>query len=66
MAALMQRKNAQAGGCFLTLAIPIGFFLGLGKGNPLGGSIIGLAVGAVLALLIWLFDRRRRSDDPAP
>lgn len=66
MAAPMQSNGARAGGCFLTLFIPLGFAFGLATGNPLGGSLIGLAVGGVLAAAVWLFDRRRRLDDPAP
>jgi uncharacterized membrane protein len=62
----MQSNNALAGGCFFTLAIPIGFVVGLARGNPLGGSLAGVVVGAVLALIVWLIDRRRRSGDPAP
>jgi hypothetical protein len=66
MATAMQSTNALAGGCFFTLAIPIGFLAGLSQGNPLGGSLIGVLAGALLALIVWLIDRRRRSGDPAP
>lgn len=66
MAPSMQSNGARAGGCFLTLFIPIGFVCGLALGNPLGGSLVGLAVGAAIAVAVWLLDRRRGSDDPAP
>lgn len=49
----------RAGGCFLTLFILIGFLGGLAIRNPLKGVLIGTAVGAVLALGVWLIDRRR-------
>lgn len=66
MAPAMQNNGTRAGGCFLTLFILIGFLFGLARGNPLGGSLLGVAVGAAIAAAIWLWDRRRRSDDPAP
>ncbi|HEY8593175.1 MAG TPA: hypothetical protein VIL42_09985 [Sphingomicrobium sp.] len=65
----MQSSRARAGGCFLTLFIPIGFVAGLAVGDPVGGSLLGLAAGAAIAVAVWLFDRRRVSrglDDPAP
>jgi len=59
MAAKMQRPSTRAGGCFLTLCILAGFPLGLALGNPMKGILIGTAVGAAIALLLWLLDRRR-------
>ena len=32
---------------------------GLAIGNPMKGVLAGTAIGAVLALLLWLVDRRR-------
>jgi hypothetical protein len=65
MAARMKSNGTRAGGCFLTLFILVGFGVGLARGNPVGGSLVGLAVGAALATLVWLLDwRRRRLDDP--
>lgn len=67
MARTMQSNGTRAGGCFLTLFILVGFVVGLARGNPLGGSLAGLVAGALIAVAVWLFDRRRRrSDDPAP
>ena len=53
-------STSRAGGCFLTLFLMAGFFYGLAIRNPLKGTLIGLAVGIVLAIATWLFDRRRR------
>jgi hypothetical protein len=54
----MPRPTAKAGGCFLTLCILAGFVVGLGIGNPMKGVLIGTGIGAALAVLLWLIDRR--------
>ena len=58
MGAAMPSKT-KAGGCFLTLCILAGFPLGLAMGNPMKGILIGTGVGILLALIVWLIDRRR-------
>ena len=58
----MQGSTTRAGGCFLTIFILLGFASGLSIRNPLKGTLIGLAVGVVLALATWLIDRRRRGE----
>jgi hypothetical protein len=55
----MTSRTTRAGGCFLTICILLGFPLGLAIGNPMKGVLIGTAIGAALALIIWLIDRRR-------
>jgi uncharacterized membrane protein YccC len=55
----MQPKTTHAGGCFLMIAIILGFLGGLSIRDPLLGTLIGTAVGAGIAVLIWLLDRRR-------
>ncbi|WP_458388961.1 hypothetical protein [Sphingomonas sp. F9_3S_D5_B_2] len=55
----MARRSTQAGGCFLTIFILAGFVFGLSIANPMKGVLIGTGIGAALALLIWLVDRRR-------
>ena len=62
MARAMQGSRTRAGGCFLTIFILIGFFFGLSIQNPLKGTLIGLAIGAALAILVWLIDLRRRGE----
>lgn len=56
----MDGSRTRAGGCFLTLFIILGFFFGLSIRNPLKGTLIGLAIGAVFAVVTWLIDLRRR------
>jgi hypothetical protein len=52
-------STSRAGGCFLRIFILLGFLFGLSIRNPLKGTLIGLAIGVVLALATWLIDRRR-------
>ena len=52
-------RKPLAGGCFLTLCILAGFPLGLAIGNPMKGILIGTGAGIALAVIVWLFDRRR-------
>jgi hypothetical protein len=56
----MERNSSRAGGCFLTIFILLGFLYGLSIRNPLRGVLIGLGIGAVLAIITWLIDLRRR------
>jgi hypothetical protein len=59
---MQEGSRTRAGGCFLTIFILLGFFYGLSIQNPLKGTLIGLAIGAVLATGVWLVDLRRRGD----
>lgn len=59
--ARMRGSSTRAGGCFLTICILGGFVAGLAIDNPMKGVLIGTAVGATLALLVWLMDRRRQT-----
>ena len=52
-------SSTRAGGCFLTLFILLGFFYGLSIQNPLKGTLIGVGIGALLAIVTWLIDLRR-------
>ena len=53
-------SSTRAGGCFLTLFILLGFLYGLSIRNPLKGVLLGLGIGAVLAVATWLIDRQRQ------
>ncbi len=55
----MQGSTTRAGGCFLTIFILLGFLYGLSIQNPLKGTLMGLAIGAILAIVTWLIDRTR-------
>lgn len=55
----MQRRSTHAGGFFLILAILGGFIWGAMSGVPLFGAMVGTAVGTMVAVVVWLLDRRR-------
>lgn len=55
----MARRNALSGGIFLTIGILGGFGWGVASGEPMKGILIGTALGAAAAVLLWLLDRRR-------
>jgi uncharacterized membrane protein (Fun14 family) len=57
--AAMQRPNVRAGGCFLTIGILAGFVVGLAIRNPMKGVLAGTGIGILVAVLLWLIDRRR-------
>ena len=59
MAQRMRAQATKAGGCFLSLSILAGFVAGLAIANPMKGVLIGTATGVILALAVWLIDRRR-------
>ena len=56
----MNRPVPVAGGFFLVLPIVIGFLCGVPAGQAMPGALVGLGIGLVLALAVWLLDRRRR------
>ena len=55
----MQGSRTRAGGCVLTLFILGGFVAGLAIANPMKGVLIGTALGAAVAVVLLLVDRRR-------
>lgn len=55
----MKTRATHAGGFFLVLAIFGGFAWGAMSGMPYFGALLGTLVGILLALAVWLYDRRR-------
>ena len=55
----MTNRMPLAGGCLLSICILAGFPFGLAIGNPMKGILIGLGVGIVLAVALWVIDSRR-------
>ena len=58
MASPMRRRSTRAGGCFLTFCILAGFAIGVAMQNPMQGILIGTGVGVLIAVVLWLADRR--------
>ena len=59
MSLSMAKRTPAAGGIFLFLSPIIGALYGIGRGQPTQWMLIGFGVGVVLALIVWLVDRRR-------
>lgn len=57
---MQQGSRTRAGGCFIAILLMLGFLYGLSIRNPLKGVLIGLGVGIVLAIIVWLIDSARR------
>ncbi|MEO5640380.1 MAG: hypothetical protein ABIQ98_01275 [Sphingomicrobium sp.] len=55
----MSSRSSQAGGLFLMLAIVIGTMWGMASGQPMLGVLTGTGIGIVIAVGIWMVDRRR-------
>jgi F0F1-type ATP synthase assembly protein I len=52
-------RGARAGGAILAGAILAGVIVGAILGQPSIGFLAGTGLGVLIALLIWLRDRRR-------
>lgn len=55
----MTQRTTHAGGFFLILPIVAGFSWGLATDRALQGAVVGLGIGIVLALVVWLIDRSK-------
>ena len=49
-----------AGGIFIALGLLIGAIIGVAMDQPSAGAVIGMAIGTVIAVVIWIMDRKRR------
>jgi len=56
---MQNRRTPAAGGIFLFLGPLIGVLYGIGRGEPILWMLYGFAIGVVLAIIIWLIDKRR-------
>ena len=53
------QRNPMAGGFILLVAILAGFAIGVATGDAVRGAMLGTVAGIVLAIAVWLVDRRR-------
>jgi uncharacterized membrane protein len=51
-------RDTKSGGIFIAVGAFAGVFIGRSYGQPTIGFISGLAIGGLLALVLWLRDRR--------
>ena len=56
----MTQRTPAAGGIFLFLGPVIGAVYGISRGQPILWMLYGFAAGVLLAIAVWLIDRRRR------
>lgn len=57
-------ENSQprlAGGIFIAFGLLLGAVGGVVMDQPSAGMVIGLGIGASIAVIVWLFDRKRSS-----
>ena len=48
-----------AGGIFIAFGLLIGAIVGVAVDQPSAGTVIGMAIGTVIAVVIWIMDRKR-------
>ena len=48
-----------AGGIFIAFGLLIGAVVGVAMDQPSAGTVIGMAIGTVIAVVIWIMDRKR-------
>jgi hypothetical protein len=49
-----------AGGIFIAFGLLIGAIIGVAMDQPSAGTVIGMAIGTVIAVVVWIMDRKRR------
>jgi len=54
--------SSAAGGFFIALGALGGTVVGIALRQPSIGFLSGLAIGALIAVAVWLIDRRRRGE----
>jgi hypothetical protein len=55
----MDRRNSRSGGFLLMIAIFAGVAWGISQGRLMEGALAGTLAGVIIAVLLWLVDRRR-------
>lgn len=60
MANAPRSPSSLSGGFLIAVSVMVGVIFGAWKGEPSLGFVIGFAVGVVLAVMVWQFDKMRR------
>jgi len=56
---MTDQPQSRGAGIFIVLAIAIGTAVGTAMGQSSAGLVAGIAVGSVIAIALWLRDRKR-------
>lgn len=59
MSGTQNNQPRLAGGIFVALGLLIGAILGVALNQPSAGLVIGMTIGIVIAVAVWLIDRKR-------
>lgn len=54
-----QSGGGLGGGVLIAIGAIAGALIGAGQGQPSAGLVIGVGIGAALAILLWLLQRGR-------
>jgi len=60
MSGTENNQSRLAGGIFIAFGLLIGAVVGVAMDQPSAGTVIGMAIGTVIAVVIWIMDRKRR------
>jgi len=55
----MKSRSTAAGGIFIFLGLLVGAVYGIDAGQPMLWLLRGFGAGILLAIFVWLIDRRR-------
>ena len=60
MSGTQNNQPRLAGGIFIAFGLLIGAIIGVAMDQPSAGAVIGMAIGSMIAVLVWIMDRKRR------
>ena len=60
MSGTQNNQPRLAGGIFIAFGLLIGAVIGVVMDQPSAGAVIGMAIGSMIAVLVWVMDRKRR------
>ena len=60
MSGTQNNQPRLAGGIFIAFGLLTGAVIGVVMDQPSAGAVIGMAIGSMIAVLVWVMDRKRR------